>query len=389
MDENLTCPTCFVEPDSLFPILLSIVIPAYNASDDLRACLSSLQGTIPVPYEILVVDDASTDTTPQVAQEFAVSLFSRTIRSGPASARNLGCREAQGQWVFFIDADVTVEPDTIANALTHIHQNPSIDAIFGSYDNAPADPGLVSQFRNLLHHHVHQTGDFHDNIRQAQTFWTGCGFIRRDVFLKLGGFDHWRYNKPAIEDIEFGYRLIDAGHHTVLARNVLCKHRKRWTIPSMLRTDFFQRGLPWSLLMLRSTRQTNDLNVDKIQKLAALAAAQTWLGLLLAALVPFSGMAIALASCTLMISLNLNFFRLLRSRGGLILAFASIGLMNLYYLVCLSSYATAVLVWILQDKLGLLKTKSTLRPFPYSNHIAEALKNRNSDTIRKKSSTLK
>lgn len=141
--------------------------------------------------------------------------------------------------------------------------------------------------------------------------------------------------------------------------------------------------------MLRSTRQTNDLNVDKIQKLAALAAAQTWLGLLLAALVPFSGMAIALASCTLMISLNLNFFRLLRSRGGLILAFASIGLMNLYYLVCLSSYATAILVWILHDKLGLLKTKSTLRPFPYSNHIAEALKNRNSDTIRKKSSTLK
>jgi len=363
------------------PPTLSIIIPAYNAQADLQACLLSLQGNIPLPYEILVINDASSDNTAQIAQNFETRLFTLPKRSGPASARNLGCHEARGKWIFFLDADVTVQSDTIANAFDHIHRHPLIDALFGSYDNSPADPGLVSQFRNLLHHHVHQTGDFHQNTRQAQTFWTGCGFIRRDVFLKLGGFDHWRYEKPAIEDIEFGYRLLDAGHHTVLARDVLCKHRKRWTIRTMLRTDFFQRGLPWSLLMLRSTRQTNDLNVDKIQKIAALAAAALWIGLFLIAFHPIAGIALALTSKLIMLCLNLSFFRLLKKQGGFKLALTSLGLMNLYYLVCLTSYATAITVWLAHDRLGLMKSNSIRPPYPYSNHIAETLKNKTVESL--------
>lgn len=361
--------------------MLSIIIPAYNAANDLQECLLSLQANIPVPYEILVVNDASTDNTPQIAQTFETRLFSLPKRSGPASARNLGSHEARGQWLFFLDSDVTVHSDTITRAFAHFQKDPQIDALFGSYDNAPADPGLVSQFRNLLHHHVHQTGDFQENTRQAQTFWTGCGFIRRHVFLKLGGFDHWRYEKPAIEDIEFGYRLLDAGHHTVLARDVLCKHRKRWTIPTMLRTDFFQRGLPWSLLMLRSTRQTNDLNVDKIQKIAAISAAAVWLGILLIAFLPFAGIALALSSIIFMISLNQSFFKLMTKQGGIKLAITSACLMNLYYLVCLSSYAAAIAIWIAHDRLGFLKSKSTSRSFLYSNHIAETLKHKTVDSL--------
>ena len=380
MDETLTCPTCSDQSSHMLPVL-SIIIPAYNAEIDLQACLQSLKNNIPVPFEILVINDASSDNTAQIAQSFETRLFSLPKRSGPASARNLGCHEARGQWIFFLDADVTVQPDTIANALAHIHKSPQIDALFGSYDNSPADPGLVSQFRNLLHHHVHQTGDFHQNTRQAQTFWTGCGFIRRHVFLKLGGFDHWRYEKPAIEDIEFGYRLLDAGHQTVLARDVLCKHRKRWTIRTMLRTDFFQRGLPWSLLMLRSTRQTNDLNVDKIQKIAALAAASVWLGLFLIAFQPLAGIALALTSTLLMLCLNLSFFKLLKKQGGLKLALASLGLMNLYYLVCLTSYATAITIWLMHDRLGMMKSKSIRPPYPYSNHIAESTKNKSVESI--------
>ena len=163
MDETLTCPTCSDQSSHMLPVL-SIIIPAYNAESDLQACLQSLKNNIPVPFEILVINDASSDNTAQIAQSFETRLFSQPKRSGPASARNLGCHEARGQWIFFLDADVTVQPDTIANALAHIHKSPQIDALFGSYDNSPADPGLVSQFRNLLHHHVHQNGDFLDFI---------------------------------------------------------------------------------------------------------------------------------------------------------------------------------------------------------------------------------
>ena len=354
MDETLTSPTCSSDHNDLQP-LISIVIPAYNAAADLRACLASLQGQLPPGSEVIVINDASTDITADVARQYGARLFTREQRGGPASARNWGCHEARGTWVFFLDADVTIHPATIATALAHLHANPGLDALFGSYDDAPGHPGLVSQFRNLLHHHVHQTGQFEQNTRPAQTFWTGCGFIRRSTFLALGGFNHWLYEKPAIEDIEFGYRLHDAGHKTVLARDVLCKHNKHWTLKSMLRTDFFQRGLPWSLLMLRSTRPSTDLNVDRTQKTAALAAATAWLGIAATAISPIAGFTIS-SSIALMVALNRQFFKLLYRKGGLRLTTAGVGLMNLYYLVCLTSYATALGLFILQNRLGLFTT---------------------------------
>ena len=133
--------------------------------------------------------------------------------------------------------------------------------------------------------------------------------------------------------------------------------------------------------MLRSTRQTNDLNVDKIQKIAALAAASVWLGLLLIAFQPLAGIALALTSTLLMLCLNLSFFKLLKKQGGLKLALASLGLMNLYYLVCLTSYATAITIWLMHDRLGMMKSKSIRPPYPYSNHIAESTKNKSVESL--------
>lgn len=349
MDEPLASPTC-----SLSAPVLSIVIPAHNAASDLRACLNSLQGHVPVSHEIIVIDDASTDDTAKVARTFGVRLLSKTTKSGPAACRNWGVHEALGRWVFFIDADVTVHPETIERAISHLQDQPSLAALFGSYDDQPHDPGVVSQFRNLLHHYVHQTGQFQDNLKPANTFWTGCGFIRRDIFIEFGGFDFWRYKKPAIEDIEFGYRLSAAGNEIALARDVLCKHRKKWTLRSMLRTDFMQRGLPWSLLLLRSQQKSNDLNVDRRQKIAALGAAIFWFGMGLSLVLPVLGLVISAAMITQMILLNHGFFLLLYRCCGTRRTLAGLALMHLYYLVCLSSYATAIGVWLLVDRLKIV-----------------------------------
>ena len=71
------------------------------------------------------------------------------------------------------------------------------------------------------------------------------------VFLEFGGFDPRLYPRPAIEDIELGYRLTRAGHRIVLARDVLATHMKRWSLTEMIRTDIFRRGVPWMLLIKR------------------------------------------------------------------------------------------------------------------------------------------
>src|SRR5207249_8693541 len=124
------------------------------------------------------------------------------------------------------------------------------------YDDQPAAGGLVSDFRNLLHHHVHQEG-----AGPATTFWAGLGAIRRDAFLAFGGFDDKRFPRPSIEDIDLGARVVERGGRIVLDPRIQGKHLKRWTIATMVRTDFRDRGLPWVELLLARPADTTTLNL--------------------------------------------------------------------------------------------------------------------------------
>jgi hypothetical protein len=133
-------------------------------------------------------------------------------------------------------------------------REPGVDALIGSYDDDPAESNFLSQYRNLLHHYVHQQGS-----EDASTFWGACGAIRRDVFLSIGGFDE-RYVRPSVEDIELGYRLKKAGHRIQLCKCLQVKHLKRWDALSMLKVDVFQRALPWTEVILRECNCINDLN---------------------------------------------------------------------------------------------------------------------------------
>jgi glycosyltransferase involved in cell wall biosynthesis len=87
-------------------------------------------------------------------------------RIGPAAARNLGSRRAMGDVLVFVDADVEVHPDVFRRIRDAFAVDPELTAIFGSYDDDPGANGVVSTFRNLLHHHVH-----HEGAGAATTFW--------------------------------------------------------------------------------------------------------------------------------------------------------------------------------------------------------------------------
>lgn len=193
--------------------------------------------------------------TPYPDPSLAAKIIETPKRSGPARARNVGAQQATGDILFFFDADVAIQPDTIQKVLAAFTAVPGLAALFGSYDDLPGKPNFLSQYRNLLHHHVHQAGK-----EDASTFWSGCGAIRREIFFEVGGLDEKRVDK--IEDVELGYRLNKAGHRIRLCKDIQVKHLKRWSALSMLRTDFFRRALPWTELILRDRRFLNDLNTD-------------------------------------------------------------------------------------------------------------------------------
>jgi hypothetical protein len=214
---------------------------------------------------------------------------------------------------------------------------PDHAAVFGSYDASPPARGIVSRYRNLLHHYTHQTGS-----EEVNTFWAGCGAVLRQPFLEVGGFDAERFSRPAIEDIELGYRLRHRGYKIRLDRDMLCTHHKNWILSNMLRTDVFQRAIPWSRLLLEPDNAFQDLNVTNVERLKAIVAVAFWGALILSPLLPV----LLAAACGLLVvsvAANAGFFKLVWKRMGVTGLLASVLLHQLYYLYSTVAYAYCVL----------------------------------------------
>ena len=239
---------------------------------------------------------------------------------------------------------MAVHPETLPRAVARFDADPGLSALFGSYDDRPEASGVVSRYRNLLHHFVHQSGRFEGDVRPVSTFWTGCGAIRRDVFLDAGGFDPDLYRRPAIEDIELGYRVTRAGGKIVLARDVLATHLKKWTFWGMVRTDIFRRGVPWMLLMQRAKVDETDLNVDQSGRLSVAATGLGALAMLGSIFVP--GLALFGLLCLVaIIILNRDFYNFLRRTKGQAFTVGCLPLHLVYFACCGVSVIFAKALW--------------------------------------------
>ena len=313
-------------------IRLSVIVPVYNDQNALGRCLGALTGSCPPDVEIIVVDDASTDESAAVAARLAVRLVRLPANVGPAAARNCGARHARSDILLFVDSDVIVAPGVLDHVTTLLGNRPDVAAVFGSYDATPAEAGIVSRYKNLLHHFVHQNGK-----AQASTFWAGCGAIRRSLLDELGGFDQERFRRPSIEDIELGYRLRRAGHRILLDKTLQGTHLKRWTFRSLVRTDVMGRAIPWSRLVIESRQPVDDLNLRHSQRLSA---ALVGLAVVCLALAPLRTGLAAVAAVALLtvIVLNRRLYGFFIRQGGLAFVGACLLLHWLSYLYSAVAY---------------------------------------------------
>ena len=297
---------------------LAIVVPATDSPPTLTRCLAAIRAADDAPDEVIVVDGP-----PSLSA---------------AGARNAGVERATADIVVFVDADVAVRPDAFTRLRAAFASDLELVALYGSYDDSPADRAVVSAFRNLLHHHVHQSG-----AGPAETFWTGLGAVRRSNFLAVGGFDEARYPHPSIEDIDFGHQLAATGARIVLDPAIQGTHLKVWTLRSMLWTDFARRGVPWVALQTRNRRMSSALNCGWRHPLSAAACV---VGLVFAVL----GMAMpALGATAALLGLNRTFYLLLLRRLGPVQAVLGVVLHGLHHVVSVAAVpvglAAASVVW--------------------------------------------
>jgi hypothetical protein len=286
---------------------VSAIVPATNRPPTLERCIGALEGGDGVD-EVIVV------TSPSHAK--------------PAEARNIGVRRSTGDVLLFVDSDVEVHPTATTRIRDAFEQDPTLVALFGSYDDSPASRGTVSEFRNLLHHHVH-----HESPGEATTFWTGLGAVRRDAFERVGGFDptlDW------LEDIDLGMRLVGDGGRIALDPAIQGKHLKHWSLTGMVKTDFVGRAIPWMELMLRNGGSSSVLNLGWRHRLSALAAIAGLVGILVRRPVVAAGSACAL------VALNHRFYALLLRRMGVRRGAIGVGLHALHHLVGVAAVPVAL-----------------------------------------------
>jgi hypothetical protein len=305
---------------------LSVVIPATNAPATLARCVAAIRDAPDPPGEIVVIGNPDTAVPADPR--------SRGPLAKAAAARNRGAAMATGDVLVFIDADVEVHPDAFARIRTTLTENPEVAALFGAYDDDPADEGVVSQFRNLLHHHVHKSSPGTIN-----TFWTGLGAIRREAFLAVGGFP-----ERSMEDVELGMLLAAQGEVIVLDPRVQGKHLKRWTMPSMVRTDLTLRGAPWVALALRRRTTPAVLNLGWRHRLSATAS----LCAVAASVRKRPGP--ALMALAAFVGLNHSFYRLLLRRRGAGTAAAGVGLHLLHHLTGVAAVPTGVALYAVERR---------------------------------------
>lgn len=293
---------------------LSVIVPATNRPPALEHCLSAIRAAESPPEEILVVS-----SEPECA--------------GPAMARNAAAAQATGDVLVFVDSDVAVHSDAFRRVRAQFEGRPGLDALFGSYDDRPPAAGLVSSFRNLLHHHVHQASP-----GPAQTFWAGLGAIRREIFLAASGFDAECFGPPCVEDVELGMRLTQAGAHMELDAGLLGTHLKGWTLRSMARTDLTGRAIPWVGVLLRRRSLPPVLNLRWPHRLsAALSLA------VVAAALRRRPAALA-ASLAALWALNRSFYSLLLQKLGPARLAPAVGLHLIHHLTSVLSVPIGVLL---------------------------------------------
>jgi len=225
--------------------LISIIIPVFNAERTLRECLNAIYFSTYQNFEVLIVDDLSNDSSIEIARKYPCRIINLKEKGGPAKARNTGALHARGEILFFTDSDVIIKKDTLQKIINTMGGRV---AVTGMYARKPYLKEFFSLYHNYYaHRSQNETGS------STFMFHSSCGAIRKEVFKKLGGFNE-NMKKPTVEDVEFGYRLMESGYYVYLDKDIQVIHFTNYKFAKLIKS-YFYKSKDWAeLLFARSGR---------------------------------------------------------------------------------------------------------------------------------------
>ncbi len=224
--------------------MISVIVPVKNGGQTIERCITAilLQEDMQygVDYELIIVDDGSTDDTTTIARQYPLEIILNE-NQGPAAARNAGARAAKGTILVFTDADCFPDPDWLKN-LTRQFDDPHVVGIKGAYRSEQRDP--VARFVQLEYEEKYRRLLAQTSIDFIDTY---SAAYRSDIFLLNGGFNEL-FPVPSVEDQEFSFRLARKGYKMVFEPQARVCHLHDRTMG-----EYFRRKLNigyWKAVML-------------------------------------------------------------------------------------------------------------------------------------------
>ena len=205
----------------------SIIVPVYNRPDEVDELLQSLCEQTVKDFEVLIVEDGSVKPCKDVCDKYANILdlhYYAKENSGPGQSRNYGAERSNGEWLIILDSDVVLPKDYLWNVESGMRNENSL-AAWGGPDASHPSFTPVQKAISYSMTSFFTTGGIRGGKAKLDKFYPrsfNMG-IRRDVYLQLGGFSKMRFG----EDIDFSYRIVEAGHMPRLFPDAWVWHKRR------------------------------------------------------------------------------------------------------------------------------------------------------------------
>ena len=204
----------------------SIIVPVYNRPDEVDELLQSLCEQTVKDFEVLIVEDGSVKPCKDVCDKYASILdlhYYAKENSGPGQSRNYGAERANGEYVIILDSDVVLPASYLQAVEDELKQNPC--EAFGGPDATHPSFTPIQKAISYSMTSFFTTGGIRGGKAKLDKFYPrsfNMG-IRRDVYLQLGGFTKMRFG----EDIDFSYRIVEAGYMPRLFPEAWVWHKRR------------------------------------------------------------------------------------------------------------------------------------------------------------------
>ena len=229
--------------------VLSVVIPCYNAESTIGSVIQAVLEAEPLPVEVVVVDDGSSDDSRRIAESFPVRVIANDGNHGPSHTRNRGAMASKGDIICFVDSDVLVPKNLFADLTEHMESRPDLCAANPVIEPDSSHEDFFSDFLDLRLHY-----GFTSIRRRVTSLCTSCVAIRRRCFIDVGGFlesAKWAVN----DEVMLGWRLGQKGHEVLVLPDIRVKHLKNMTLGSWVR-KYFLEGYQWISMASIHLRQT-------------------------------------------------------------------------------------------------------------------------------------